>query len=294
MHLSADGELLRRKIVPSLIRVQQRLTYDEVDQTVLSVPELNLLHSMCQKLRTKRLNNGALFLPIPDVNISIQKNGEIGVILSPVDTPARSLVAEMMILTNEVAASYLAGQEAPGLFRAQGPPRKRLVKGFNDGLLDIARQRRFLSRGELLTHPKAHSGIGLSCYTTVTSPIRRFLDLAMQMQINNLIRGKGILFSDDQCRNFVATINQNLTRAATVRQQQHRFWILKYLEQKAGEKVKALVVNRGPKRINLLLTECLFDIDMSPNPSFPVDAGDTVRVKIAKVNALDNTLKVEW
>jgi len=199
-----------------------------------------------------------------------------------------------MILANETAALYLANQEAPGLFRAQPPPRKRIVQGFNDGLVDIARQRRFLSRGELLTHPKAHSGIGLSCYTTVTSPIRRFLDLAMQMQINNLIRGKGILFTDDECRNFVSSINENLRRAGSIRQQQNRYWALKYLEQKQSEKINALVVNRGTKRINLLLTDCLFDFDLPPNPAFPVDAGDTVLIKIARVNALDNTLRIEW
>ncbi len=294
IHLSFDGELLRKKIVPSLIRVQNRLTYEEVDQTMTSVENLSQLNKMCQKLRTKRLNNGAVFLPMPDANITIQDNGETAVKLSPVDTPARSLVAELMILTNQVAATYLADQESPGLFRAQGPPRKRIARGFNDGLLAIAQQRRFLSRGELLTRPKAHSGLGVSCYTTVTSPIRRFLDMAMQLQINNLIRGKGILFSNDECRNFVGSTNQNLTRAGKVRQQQNRFWILKHLEHKAGEKVNALVVNRGPKRINLLLTDCLFDFDLPPNPAFPVDAGDTVRVNITKVNALDNSLRIEW
>lgn len=294
MHMSFDGELISRKIVPSLIRVQKRLTYEEADLAMNSAHDLVHLNKMCQKLRTKRLNNGAVFLPMSDANITIGDNGETGVILLPVDTPARNLIAELMILTNEIAATYLAGQESPGLFRAQGPPRKRIVMGFNDGLLAVARQRRFLSRGELLTRPKAHSGLGLSCYTTVTSPIRRFLDMAMQLQINNLIRGKGILFSDDECRNFVASTNQNLTRAGTVRQQQHRFWMLKYLEHKAGKKVNALVVNCGPKRINLLLTDCLLDIDMPPNPAFPVNAGDTVRVKIAKVNALDNILRIEW
>ncbi|MCL7488270.1 MAG: ribonuclease catalytic domain-containing protein [Desulfobulbaceae bacterium] len=294
LQLSSEGELLRRQIVPSLIRVRRQLTYDEVDRTLDSVPELSLLNTMCQKLRTRRLHSGAVFLPMPDVNISLGDSGEIDITLSPVDTPARSLIAELMILANGVAATYLADQEAPGLFRAQGPPRKRLVRGFNDGLLDIARQRRFLSRGELLTHPKAHSGVGLPCYTTVTSPIRRFLDMVVQHQINNLIRGRGILFSQDECRNFAGSINQNLARAGIVRQQQHRYWILRYLEQKAGTRVNALVINTGPKRINLLLTDCLLDIDLPPNPSFPVDAGDTVRVNITRVNALDNTLRIEW
>ncbi len=294
MHLSSDAQLISRKIVPSLVRVQKQLTYSDVDQTMQNLSELKLLHSMCQKLRMKRLNNGAVFLPMPDVNFTILENGEITVSLSPVDTPARSLVAELMILTNETAATYLADQEAPGLFRAQAPPHKRIVQGFNDGLLDIAKQRRFLSRGELLINPKAHSGLGLSCYTTVTSPIRRFLDLVMQMQLNNLIRGKGILFSSDECCNFATSINQNLTRYGSVKQQQHRNWVLRYLTQKVGEKVNALVINRGPKRINLLLTDCLLDIDLPPNPAFPVDLGDTVRVKIARVNVLDNILRVEW
>lgn len=294
IHLSPEGEMVSSKIVPSLIRIHQQLTYEEVDQTLETVPELKLLNAMCQKLRTKRLNNGAVFLPMPDVNFTIQDSGEITVSLSPVDTPARSLVAELMILANETAATYLANQEAPGLFRAQPPPRKRIVHGFNDGLVDIARQRRFLSRGELLTKPKAHSGIGLSCYTTVTSPIRRFLDLVMQMQINNLIRGKGILFTDDECRNFVSSINENLRRAGTVKQQQNRYWVLRYLEQTQSEKVNALVINRGPKRVNLMLSDCHLDFDLPSNPAFPVEPGDIVRVKITRINALDNTLRVEW
>ncbi len=294
LHMSFEGELINRKIVPGLINVKQRLTYEEVDLSMESDKNLTMLHSLCRKLRTKRLDNGAVFLPMPDVNISLMESGETTVKLSPVDTPARSLVAELMILANETAATYIASQEAPGLFRAQAPPRKRLVKGFNDGLLDIARQRRFLSRGELLTHPKAHSGIGLSCYTTVTSPIRRFLDMAMQMQINSLIRGRGILFTIDECRNFASSINQNLARAGQVRQQQHRFWILRYLEQRTGEKVNALVINRGPKRINLILKDCLLDIDLPPNPAFPVQPGDTVKVLIARVKALENILRVEW
>ncbi|GAB4338678.1 MAG: ribonuclease R [Desulfobulbaceae bacterium] len=294
LNFTQQGELRSRKIVPALIRVRERLTYEEVDEALESDQNLALMNRICGILRRERLNNGAVFLPMPDVLIRLRENGEVTVELSPVDTPARSLVAELMILANRVAASYLADQQAPGLFRAQDPPRKRLVTGFNDGVLAIARQRRFLSRGELLTYPKAHSGIGLPCYTTVTSPIRRFLDLAMQMQLNSLIRGKGILFSEEECRDFSVSINRNLARAASVRQQQHRYWILRYLEQKSGERVNALVVNRGPKRINLLLTDCLFDIDLPPNPAFPVDVGDTVRVKIGRVNALDNTLRVEW
>ena len=292
--LSPDGEILSSKIVPSVIQVKRQLSYTEVDRIMDQDKELSLLNTVRQQLRFARAERGALLLSFPDVNIYVNKQGVVTLHLSQSDSASRNLVSELMILANGVAADYLAAQEAPGLFRSQPPPRKRLISGVRNSLQDIACQRRFLSRGELTVHPKPHSGLGLNSYTTVTSPIRRFLDMVIQMQISNMIHGRGILFSADECKNFAGTIQQKLGRANTVRQQRHRYWILRYLEGQVGNMVSALVVSHGPKRINLILLDCLFDIDLPPNPAFPVEPGDTVKVRIARVNALDNTLRVEW
>ena len=292
--LSADGEILSSKIVPSVIQVKRQLSYTEVDRIIDQDKELSLLNTVRQQLRLARAERGALLLSFPDVNIYVNKQGVVTLHLSQSDSASRNLVSELMILANGVAADYLAAQEAPGLFRSQPPPRKRLISGVRNSLQDIACQRRFLSRGELTVHPKPHSGLGLNSYTTVTSPIRRFLDMVIQMQISNIIHARGILFSTDECKNFAGTIQQKLGRANTVRQQRHRYWILRYLEGQVGNMVSALVVSHGPKRINLILLDCLFDIDLPPNPSFPVEPGDTVKVRIARANALDNTLRVEW
>ncbi len=292
--LSADGEILSSRIVPSVIQVKRQLNYTEVDRIMDQDKELSLLNTVRQQLRLARTERGALLLSFPDVNIYVNNQGVVTIHLSQSDSASRNLVSELMILANGVAADYLTAQEAPGLFRSQPPPRKRLISGVRNSLQDIACQRRFLSRGELTVHPKPHSGLGLNSYTTVTSPIRRFLDMVIQMQISNMIHGKGILFSADECKNFAGTIQQKLGRANTVRQQRHRYWILRYLEGQVGNMVSALVVSHGPKRINLILLDCLFDIDLPPNPAFPVEPGDTVKVRIARANALDNTLRVEW
>lgn len=298
INLDREGNILNFSIVRSLIQVKRRLTYKEVDGILEQQQEghqdLHLLNRIRRQLQQKRVENGSLFLSLPDVNLDVRNRDHIKVRLSPVDTPARTLVSEMMILANGIAATYMAGQEAPGLFRSQPPPRKRLISGIKNAMQDIARQRRFLSRGELTTHPKPHSGLGLNCYTTVTSPIRRFLDLIMHHQLANMVSGKGILFSSDECKSFAGIINQNLGRANGVRQQRHRYWILRYLEPQQGDKMQALVVGQGPKRVNLLLTDCFFDIDLPINPAFPVEPGDTVRVQLARVHALDNILRVEW
>ncbi len=294
LHLDHDGQLLKRKIVPAVIQVKRRMTYDEVDTIIKEDKSLNLLNKICSTLRQERLKKGAVFLPFPDIQIAFTEADGVSVTTSPVDTPARALVAELMILANSVTADYLAGQEAPGLYRAQAPPRKRIVNGLNDGLLAIAQQRRFLSRGELLPKPKEHSGLGLSCYTTITSPIRRYLDMVMQHQLNSLIRGKGILFSEDECREFASKINNNLSRAGMIKQQRQRYWIHRYLEQYLGKKMNAMIINKGPNRINLLLTSCLLDFDLPVNPAFPVQPGDIIKVTITRANALDNMLRIDW
>ena len=292
--MSAEGAIRSSSIVPAIIEVKRQLSYREADAMIDRDPELAALNTIRQQLRQQRVDHGALLLSLPDVNFDIRDREHIQVHLSPVDTPARNLISELMILANGLAANYLASREAPGLFRSQPPPRKRIIAGVQNALPDIARQRRFLARGELTVHPKPHSGLGLNCYTTITSPIRRFLDLSIQHQLSNMIQGRGILFSSDECKTFAGIIQQKLARANAIRQQRHRYWILRYLEPKEGQSVNAMVVGLGPKRVNLMLCDCLFDVDLPPNPAFPVDPGDTVRIRLARVKPLDNVLRVEW
>ena len=292
--LAEDGTIVQSTIVPAVIEVKRQLSYREADALMEKDSDLAALNVVRQQLRQRRVDRGALLLSLPDVNIDIRDREHIQVYLSPMDTPARNLVSELMILANGLAASYLSAREAPGLFRSQPPPRKRIISGVNNSLQDIAQQRRFLARGELTPNPKPHSGLGLNSYTTITSPIRRFLDLVMQHQLSHMIHGRGILFFGDECRTFAGIIQQKLGRANALRQQRHRYWILRYLEPREGQLTNALVVGIGPKRVNLLLCDCLFDVDLPPNPAFPVEPGDTVRIRIARVKPLENILRVEW
>jgi exoribonuclease-2 len=292
--LTPAGEIVHTNIVPAVIEVKRQLSYREADSLIDRDPDLAALNVIRQQLRQQRVDRGALLLSLPDVNIDIRDRQHIQVYLSPVDTPARNLISELMILANGLAAAYLAAREAPGLFRSQPPPRRRIISGVQNSLADIAFQRRFLARGELTSHPKPHSGLGLNSYTTITSPIRRFLDLVMQHQLSHMLHGRGILFSGEECKTFAGIIQQKLGRANALRQQRHRYWILRYLESKEGQRLNALVVGVGPKRVNLLLCDCLFDIDLPPNPTFPVEPGDTVRIRLARVRPLDNLLRLEW
>jgi exoribonuclease-2 len=218
----------------------------------------------------------------------------VSVSLGKTDTPARTIISEMMILANTEAARFVSDRMAPGLFRSQGKITRRVVHGDDDDLYLNSLQRKNLPRSELSTEAKPHSGLGVGFYTTVTSPIRRLLDLVMQHQINTLIRRKSLCFTHDMCRDFTSVINRTLTTANNVKQQRHRYWLLKYLEERKNSYLEALVIDSGPKRVNLVLTDCLMDIDLPATRVPPPQAGTMVRVKPVKVDPLDNSVRFDW
>ena len=292
--LSPEGEVLDFSIVRSVVTVKRQLTYVESDLSIEKDEELRSLFQLGQKLLKKRIDDGAVLLPIPDVLIQIDADEEISVSLSPVDTPSRSLVAEFMVLANTLAARFIADREAPGLFRSQQPPGQRLVQGLEKDLFVNFRQRKHLAPGKLLTVPKHHSGVGVAQYTTVTSPIRRLLDLVMQHQLNHLVQRETLPFAVRDLNDVAAAIMTRQSKANLVRQLRRRHWLLKCIEKKKNERFDALILGKGPKRVNVVLTDFLLEGDLQANQAITARPGDMVSVGISRVSALDNVLRLEW
>ncbi|MFT5698215.1 MAG: exoribonuclease-2 [Desulforhopalus sp.] len=292
--LSPEAEVLKVRIFPSIIKVKRRLTYEEVDKMLDSDKEIKLFNMLRQKLRKNRLDQGALLLPFPDVNVFIDHQGKVHVNLAKSDTPARTIVSEMMILTNQVAAKYVADRLVPGIFRSQPPLKRRIVHGEDSDLYQNTLQRKNMPRGEMSTVAKPHSGLGVSHYSTVTSPIRRLLDLVMQHQLNSIVRRQEPCFTEEMCKDFTSVLSRTLSAANNVRQQRQRYWLLKYLSDRKGQHIDALVINAGPNRINLLLTDILMDIDLPTQGGRATASGSIVKVRIGKSDPLDNVVRFEW
>ncbi len=292
--LSPSAEILKYELVQSVITVKRQLTYDEADKLIRREKGLAALSALSKLLRQRRVNNGALLLPVPELHININPDSTIDIRRFSVDTPGKILIAEFMILANTLGAQFVSDREAPGLFRCQMEPRQRIIDGFEKDLTKVIQQRKRLSPMALLTTPKIHSGVGAPQYTTVTSPIRRLLDLIMQIQISSLIKGQGVFFSKKEMKHFGAIILTTLDKANQARNMRQRYWILKYLEAKKGERLLATVIDRGPRRVHLFLEEFLLDADLPLNPAFKVSSGDTVLVRLSKIDPLSNIFKVEW
>ena len=292
--LTPAGEVLESSIVRSVVRVQRQLSYLQAETMLDSDEPLALLRGLSRRLLERRIEAGAILLPIPDVSIKVSDGEVKGVELLDVDTPTRTLVAEFMVLANMVAADYLANQQVPGLFRCQGPPGQRLYHGMDKDLFLNYRQRKHLSPAQLLTTPQRHSCVGTEQYTTITSPVRRFLDLLMQQQICGLLQGKGAVFSNSELRGLAAEMVSGQGRINLVKRQRHRYWLLRYLEQKSGQRLDALILEKGPRRVFVVLLDVLLEGDLPPSQAVESKPGEVVRVKIGRVSPLDDLLRLEW
>jgi exoribonuclease-2 len=292
--LSPAGEVLDFDLVQSVVRVKRQLSYPQVEQMLAKDRELQTLAALSQQLRRRRVEKGAVILPIPDVDIRLEPKGDIAITISEVDTPSRTLVAEFMVLANTLGAQFVANRQVPGLFRSQEPPRKRIIGPPEKDLLVNFLQRRNLAPGKLETAPRPHSGVGVTEYTTVTSPIRRLLDLVMQHQIKHLLLGRGARFTQSELQELAGIIVSTQGRVNQVRQLRQRYWVLKYLEQHRKERFNALILARGPKRVQVLLSDFLLESDLPPSQAVRMQPGEEVKVTIGRVSALDNDLRLEW
>lgn len=294
VELSATGEVLDCRVTASAVKVRRQLSYPEANQLLATDQDLQALDLLGKVLHAKRIKGGALVMPFPDVVITIAKDDAVKVALDDGNSGTRSLIAEFMVLGNTLAASYVADREVAGLFRGQEPPHKRLFEGFNRDLFLNSRQRRYLRPAKITTRAKPHSCVGVMQYTTMTSPIRRFLDLVMQRQIMALVRGQGAAFPDHELNGILADITRVQSRANLVRRLRMRYWLLKYLEPLVGERVEAMVIDRGKKRITVLLTDLLLEADLPLTSGVNAEPGSVVKVRVAQVNPLDDLLKLAW
>ena len=186
IRLDKDGNILQSRIVRSIINVNKRMDYDETDLEIEKGGLFSEIHQLCKHLQAVRIEKGALPLPIPELVIKFDSARGVTVRLSQ-PGPARFLVAECMILANKVAAEFLKDNQIPALYRSQPPPREQIISGMETNIKANFRQRRLISKGNLGRKPEGHHGLGLDAYTTITSPLRRGLDLIMQQQLDSFL-----------------------------------------------------------------------------------------------------------
>ena len=280
--LNDDGAIEETAVLKTLVRVQ-RLTYAQADAQ--SSGDLAALFKIADKNIERRKAAGAVFIQMPEVHISLEypantANGEPAVRIEPiVRCRSAELVREFMLLAGEAAARFAFKNAIPFPFVCQEKP--EIPRSLSEGLAGQYRLRRCMKSRTISTSPLAHAGLGLGMYSQVTSPLRRYGDLAAHEQLHAFLDGRPLL-SKDSLLERISEGDAAASAAVKAERKSNLHWTLVYLLQHKDSRFEAVIVeikeNQAVVIIPALAQEAL--IPLVPGKTL----NDTVYVQAKAVN----------
>jgi len=228
--INDSGQVGEYEFMEATIRSRAKLSYYAVDQylngqneeLMMHASPLEALYQVYRALREHREANHLVMEDRQEYRWIMDDNKQIDHIEPFEKLLSQRLVEECMIATNRCAARLLARHEASGPFVAHpgfrsdrlDETRKFLemhapdiattdlmtVQGYREIMrkLSAAEQalplramvNRLLTRAELTTRPAPHMGMALEHYTNCTSPLRKYVDFLVHLQIKSILRDK--------------------------------------------------------------------------------------------------------
>jgi exoribonuclease-2 len=293
-----QGNLIAERICRGFIRVARRFSYQEAEALLGEEKTdewgvyLRHLARIALARRELRVRQGAVIIDADEVKVKVSADGEIKVGVLAGNSPSRSLVSEFMVLANEIAARYCYAHSFPALYIGQEPPDGPIpsLESFPTGRVYVHAVRRLMKRAQIRLNPERHSGLGVFLYTQISSPLRRYHDLQMHHQIKHHLEHGQPLFDAERLQMIAAGAEQSGAEATLCERESTRYWLLRYLEDKKGQRLKGQVVREQGGRYTIELDETLLTVTLSPTRSLSL--GSAVGVVLERVNARRDILNV--
>jgi len=265
----------------SLIKVKDRLTYEKVDELLTKDPFWQKIYEIFMHFKKKREEKEFYAVFLPEVQVRVRPDGKI--IVKKVEmTPSRLLIAEAMILINTLAAEFLYQNQIPAIYRSQPKPLE-IIENREENLYLKLIQLKYLAKSELSLSPAYHFGLGLEYYTTLTSPIRRFLDILIQYQLKTFLLKK-LPLPEEVIIKLLPELSENLQRAAQIQNKRIKYFLLKYLKIYMQDKpLRGLVLEVQNKKAKVYLVDYNVIGEVMGFKGI-LNPGDEIVVKIEKVN----------
>ncbi|MBF2034682.1 MAG: VacB/RNase II family 3'-5' exoribonuclease [Leptolyngbyaceae cyanobacterium T60_A2020_046] len=299
--LSEDGAVEEYCITASLIKPTYRLTYEDVDEMldlgIQAEPELLAIAHWAKVRQRWRATQGAISIHMPETSIKVTDEDVIDIRVFD-DSPARQMIAEMMILAGDVAARYGQSHNLVMPFRSQPQPElpsdEELMQ-LPTGLVRDCAIRRCMPRSEMGITPARHATLGLESYSQVTSPIRRYTDLLAHFQIKAHLRGEPLPFSSTEMTELTQGVSSAAYEAVLVERQTKRYWALEYLRRQGSDVVWSAMLLRWLRehdRLGLVIFEDL-GLELAMRFDRDVELGERLQVRVVHVSPRQDVIRME-
>ena len=294
MKVAADGGIEETTIVPSEVSVR-RFSYERADEALAAGDAtLVALDAIARVRHARRVANGAVDIDLPEVSLKVE--GETVRFVSVPSTRSVDIVREMMLLAGEAAARWAYERKLPFTYSSQEAPqvpRSLSRSGEGDALLSLQYLRRKGMKASIVgTECLAHQGLGLSFYSQVTSPLRRYQDLLAHHQIRALLQGGGAapLPTDEVARRcFIAGQGTSSTRQAERDSRLH--WVAFHLAEHPDWVGQAIVLDAREQDCWIIVPE--FGIEASMRTRLALAPDERLDVRAARVSLALNDITFE-
>lgn len=144
MEINQQGKLVSHDFGPSVIRTQERMTYDAVrailedgDEELCQryqplVPMFEQMRELALILREKRFKRGALDFSVPEVKVKLDDDGKPVAIERRPRTIAEMIIEEFMLICNETVAEHFFRMNVPFVYRIHEKPNDEKLHHFRN------------------------------------------------------------------------------------------------------------------------------------------------------------------
>lgn len=268
------------QVLKTRVKVK-RLTYKEAEELKES-PELKPLFELARKNKSRREANNAVSIQMPEVSIIVDKESKKVSIEEDIKYESNDMIAECMILAGEGAARFAFKNQIPFPFVSQEAPEfpASLPEGWAG---QFARIKCMRKRSVGIT-PAPHAGLGLSFYSQVTSPLRRYGDLVAHQQLRAFIDGRRLLGKDEMLERIAAGDAASLAAKKASRQSETH-WKLIYLLQNPDNVYQAFCIDRRGSDALFLIPA--LDMQTTLHNAGEVQLNDEVSLKMKAVDVTE-------
>lgn len=279
--LDEAGMITETTLAISRIRAT-RCTYAGIQQRLDQAP-FAALKGHCDRYRQRRMDAGAATINLPEVSVRVEA-GEVRIKPLP-RLESRQMVADAMMMAGEAVARYALTHQLAIPFATQPPPEKQERP---EGIAASFAFRRQLKPSRLSTQEAPHSGLGLECYTRVTSPLRRYADLVTHQQLRAHLLGHETLSLESVSERIAAAeaVSGAVRRAERL---SNTHWKMVYLQANRQWRGSAVVAEVRDNRATLIIPALALETRLRLSGEVALDS--EVEVEVREVDLADLTAR---